>query len=116
MVNFGPIDEVPKQFAGRNLYKHNPLVTLMRTSVEENKVIAEKLAERWNETENKMTLFLPKQGVSMIDAKGQPFDGPEERKVLFDTLKIISLMKMLKSSRWITILMMRHLPRQPHKN
>ena len=34
-----------------------------------------------------MTLFLPKQGVSMIDAKGQPFDGPEERKVLFDTLK-----------------------------
>lgn len=45
MVNFGPIDEVPKQFAGRNLYKHNPLVTLMRTSVEENKVIAEKLAE-----------------------------------------------------------------------
>ena len=108
MVNFGPIDEVPKQFAGRNLYKHNPLVTLMRTSVEENKVIAEKLAERWNETENKMTLFLPKQGVSMIDAKGQPFDGPEERKV--------SLMKMLKSSRWITILMMRHLPRQPHKN
>ena len=87
MVNFGPIDEVPKQFAGRNLYKHNPLVTLMRTSVEENKVIAEKLAERWNETENKMTLFLPKQGVSMIDAKGQPFDGPEERKVLFDTLK-----------------------------
>lgn len=87
MVNFGPIDEVPKQFAGRNLYKHNPLVTLMRTSVEENKVIAEKLAERWNETENKMILFLPKQGVSMIDAKGQPFDGPEERKVLFDTLK-----------------------------
>ena len=87
MVNFGPIDEEPKQFAGRNLYKHNPLVTLMRTSVEENKVIAEKLAERWNETENKMTLFLPKQGVSMIDAKGQPFDGPEERKVLFDTLK-----------------------------
>ena len=103
MVNFGPIDEVPKQFAGRNLYKHNPLVTLMRTSVEENKVIAEKLAERWNETENKMTLFLPKQGVSMIDAKGQPFDGPEERKVLFDTLKnnkkdLKEIINMLKDS------------------
>ena len=87
MVNFGPIDEVPKQFANRNLYKHNPLVTLMRTSQEENKVIGEKLAERWNEAESKMALFLPEQGVSMIDAQGQPFDGPEERKILFDTLK-----------------------------
>lgn len=87
MVNFGPIDEVPKQFANRNLYKHNPLVTLMRTSQEENKVIGEKLAERWNEAESKMALFLPEQGVSMIDVQGQPFDGPEERKILFDTLK-----------------------------
>lgn len=87
MVNFGPIDEVPKQFANRNLYKHNPLVTLMRTSEEENKIIGTKLAERWNEAESKMALFLPKQGVSMIDAKGQPFDGPSERKVLFNTIK-----------------------------
>lgn len=62
MVNFGPIDEVPKQFANRNLYKHNPLVTLMRTSQEENKVIGEKLAERWNEAESKMALFLPGTG------------------------------------------------------
>ena len=34
-----------------------------------------------------MTLLLPKKGVSMIDADGQPFNGVEERKILFDTLK-----------------------------
>ena len=80
MVILGPIDEGAKAVCRQKSLQTQSLIALMRTSVEENKVIAEKLAERWNETENKMTLFLPKQGVSMIDAKGQPFDGPEERK------------------------------------
>jgi uncharacterized protein (UPF0261 family) len=87
MVNFGPWDTVPPQFAGRNLYKHNPTVTLMRTSVEENRQIAEKLAEKLNMASGKTALFLPLKGVSMIDAEGQPFYGPEEDKMLFDTLR-----------------------------
>ncbi len=32
MVNFGARDTVPPQFAERNLYVHNPSVTLMRTT------------------------------------------------------------------------------------
>lgn len=87
MVNFGEMDSVPEQFRDRNLYKHNPAVTLMRTTVEENVEIAHRLAEKWNGAQRKMVLFLPQKGVSMIDAEGQPFDGPEERKTLFDTLK-----------------------------
>ena len=35
MVNFGPRETVPPQFEGRNLYVHNPTVTLMRTTPEE---------------------------------------------------------------------------------
>src|SRR5438045_3515496 len=35
MVNFGPIETVPERFRGRNLYVHNPTVTLMRTTPEE---------------------------------------------------------------------------------
>lgn len=87
MVNFGEMDSVPEQFRGRNLYKHNPAVTLMRTTVEENVEIAHRLTEKWNGARRKMVLLLPKKGVSMIDAEGQPFDGPEERKTLFETLK-----------------------------
>lgn len=87
MVNFGEMDSVPEQFRGRNLYKHNPAVTLMRTTVEENVEIAHRLAEKWNGARRKMVLLLPQKGVSMIDAEGQPFDGPEERKTLFETLK-----------------------------
>lgn len=87
MVNFGPIDTVPEQFASRNLYKHNPTVTLMRTTVEENHDIGAMLASKWNQAGTKMTVLLPAKGVSMIDAKGQPFDGLEERKELFASIR-----------------------------
>ena len=87
MVNFGPIDTVPEQFASRNLYKHNPTVTLMRTTVEENHEIGAMLASKWNQAGAMMTVLLPAKGVSMIDAEGQPFDGPEERKELFAAIR-----------------------------
>lgn len=87
MVNFGPIDTVPSQFAGRNLYKHNPTVTLMRTTATECAQIGEILAGKWNNAMVPMALFLPEKGVSMIDAEGQPFNDPVARKALFDTLE-----------------------------
>lgn len=87
MVNFGPIDTVPEKFSDRNLYKHNPTVTLMRTTVPENAKVGSKLAEKWNKAESDMVLMLPQKGVSMIDAEGQPFDGTKEREMLFNTLK-----------------------------
>ena len=87
MVNFGPMETVPEEFAARKFYKHNPTVTLMRTTVAENVKIGMKLAEKWTQAEREMTLLLPLQGVSMIDAEGQVFNGPEERQALFNTLK-----------------------------
>jgi uncharacterized protein (UPF0261 family) len=35
MVNFGPRESVPEKFADRNLYVHNPTITLMRTTPDE---------------------------------------------------------------------------------
>ncbi|WP_438432241.1 Tm-1-like ATP-binding domain-containing protein [Gorillibacterium sp. sgz500922] len=87
MVNFGPYDTVPAPYAGRNLYKHNPSVTLMRTTVEENRKLGEKLAEKLNAAGSPTALMLPLQGVSMIDAPGQAFYGPDEDAMLFDTLR-----------------------------
>lgn len=86
MVNFGPMDTVPEQFLSRNLYKHNPTVTLMRTTVAENQEIGKMLASKWNQAESDMIILLPQKGVSMIDAEGQPFNGVEERKALFDAI------------------------------
>lgn len=87
MVNFGPIDTIPEKFKSRNLYKHNPTVTLMRTTVEENIKFGQKIAEKLNASFGKTVLILPLKGVSMIDAPGQPFYGSKEDEALFDTLK-----------------------------
>lgn len=87
MVNFGPIDTIPEKFKSRNLYKHNPTVTLMRTTVEENIKCGQKIAEKLNASFGKTVLILPLKGVSMIDAPGQPFYGSKEDEALFDTLK-----------------------------
>lgn len=87
MVNFGPVDTVPKKFEGRNFYKHNATVTLMRTTCEENEKLGEIIGKKISKSKGQCVLFIPLKGVSMIDAEGMPFYGPEEDKILFDTLK-----------------------------
>ena len=87
MVNFGPWDTVPAQFKERNLYKHNPTVTLMRTTGEELAQIGGKIAEKLNAATGKTVMMLPLKGVSAIDVEGAPFYDAEADKVLFDTLR-----------------------------
>jgi uncharacterized protein (UPF0261 family) len=87
MVNFAAIETVPEEFQDRNLYKHNPTVTLMRTNVEENRQLGLLLSEKLNMAKSPTALILPLRGVSMIDVKGQPFYGVEEDQMLFSTLR-----------------------------
>ncbi len=51
MVNFGPADTVPERFADRNLYVHNPTVTLMRTTPAENAELGRRIARKLNGAE-----------------------------------------------------------------
>lgn len=87
MVNFGPMDTVPAQFRGRTFYKHNPSVTLMRTTPDECRTIGHRIVEQLNRATGPVVLMLPLRGVSMIDAPGQPFHDPEADAALFDTLR-----------------------------
>ncbi|MCE5170101.1 Tm-1-like ATP-binding domain-containing protein [Paenibacillus profundus] len=87
MVNFGPFDTVPEKFQDRTFYKHNPTVTLMRTTVQENKEIGKIISEKLNKATSPTALMLPLKGVSGLDVEGQPFYGAEEDRALFDTLR-----------------------------
>ena len=87
MVNFGPRNTVPKQFDGRNFYQHNPTVTLMRTTVEENQFIGKHIADRLNQSNGYTALMFPLKGFSGLDIEGQQFYGPEEDQALISTLK-----------------------------
>ncbi|MFO7846119.1 MAG: Tm-1-like ATP-binding domain-containing protein [Balneolaceae bacterium] len=87
MVNFHAMDTVPKKFKTRNLYKHNPTVTLMRTSADECAKIGERIAEKLNKSTGPVLLMLPLKGVSSLDQKGKPFFDPKANKSLFDSLR-----------------------------
>ncbi len=87
MVNFGPWDTVPAPFKGRVLYKHNPTVTLMRTTAEECADLGRIIAEKLNRATGPTALFVPLRGVSMIDAPGQPFYAPEADEALFQAVR-----------------------------
>ncbi|MBR0663049.1 UPF0261 family protein [Roseomonas hellenica] len=87
MVNFGAKDTVPAQFTGRNLYVHNPQVTLMRTTPEENRAIGRFIVERLNRMEGPVRFLLPLGGVSAIDVPGMPFHDPATDAALFDTIR-----------------------------
>jgi uncharacterized protein (UPF0261 family) len=87
MVNFGPPETVPAKFRGRRLYRHNPSVTLMRTSPEECEEIGRRIAGQLTRAQGPTVLMLPLRGVSMIDAPGQPFHDPEADAALFASLR-----------------------------
>jgi len=86
MVNFEAIDTVPQKFKDRNLYQHNPQVTLMRTTAAENQAIGRFIAGKLNQMEGPVRFLLPLKGVSLIDAPGKPFHDPAADRMLFDTL------------------------------
>jgi uncharacterized protein (UPF0261 family) len=87
MVNFGPRDTVPDKFRARRFVIHNPNVTLMRTTPEENRAIGEWMGGRINEMQGPVRLLLPEGGVSALDAPGKPFDDPEADAALFSALE-----------------------------
>jgi uncharacterized protein (UPF0261 family)/ABC-type branched-subunit amino acid transport system ATPase component len=87
MANFGPFESVPERYKKRNLYRHNPTVTLMRTTPDECHAIGEFLAEKLNAMTGPVRFLIPEGGVSAIDKPGQPFHDPEANRALFSAIE-----------------------------
>jgi uncharacterized protein (UPF0261 family) len=87
MVNFGARDTVPPQFESRNLYVHNPSVTLMRTTPAECAELGRQIARKLSAARGPVALFIPLKGVSAISGEGGPFFDAEADKALFGALR-----------------------------
>jgi uncharacterized protein (UPF0261 family) len=87
MVNFGPLDSVPAEFRDRLLYKHNPTVTLMRTTPEECAELGSVIAEKLNRARGPLTLFVPLRGISLIATQGQVFHDRAADEALIGALR-----------------------------
>jgi uncharacterized protein (UPF0261 family) len=86
MVNFGPMDTVPERYRTRKFHIHNPNVTLMRTTVDENIAIGRFIADKLNRCEGQVRFLLPEGGVSLIDAPGKPFHDSAADAALFKAI------------------------------
>ena len=87
MANFYAWDTVPAKYSGRNLYKHNPNVTLMRTTVDECRAIGEFIARKLNAMAGPVRFVIPEGGVSALDAPGKAFWDPAADQALFRAIE-----------------------------
>jgi uncharacterized protein (UPF0261 family) len=101
MVNFGPRATVPTRYADRRFVEHNPQVTLMRTTPEENTRMGQWIASRLNEMNGQVAFLIPEGGVSALDAPGQPFFDPVADRALFDSIE--STLQVSSSRRLIRV-------------
>ena len=62
-------------------------VSLIRTTVEENKKFARFIADKLNKSKSKVRVCLPEKGVSALDAPGMPFWDPEASGTLVNELQ-----------------------------
>ncbi len=87
MVNFAAPETVPERYRGRLLYPHNPQITLMRTTADENARMGRWIGERLNQMEGPVRFLIPELGVSALDAPGQPFHDRDADAALFQALE-----------------------------
>ncbi|KDP44571.1 hypothetical protein JCGZ_22153 [Jatropha curcas] len=91
MVNFGAADTIPPNFRQRKIHIHNQQVSLVRTTVEENKKFASFIADKLNKSSSKICVCLPQKGISALDAPGKPFYDPEATTALVNELQNLIL-------------------------
>jgi uncharacterized protein (UPF0261 family) len=87
MVNFGPPETVPEKFRDRRFYQHNPNVTLMRTTPDENDALGKEIAHKASAARGPTAVLVPLRGVSALDAEDKPFWWPQADAALFQSLR-----------------------------
>lgn len=95
MINFGPKESIVAELreacerGERKLYVHNPTVTLVRTTKDENQRIAEFMVDKLSRSKRRslVKVLLPTEAVSMISGAGGPFEDREADEVLFASLE-----------------------------
>ncbi|HTV71477.1 MAG TPA: Tm-1-like ATP-binding domain-containing protein [Rhizobiaceae bacterium] len=87
MVNFWAPETIPDKYKDRTFYRHNPNVTLMRTTVDECRTIGEWIGNKLNACEGPVCFLIPEKGVSALDIEGGAFFDPEADAALFGAIE-----------------------------
>ena len=100
MVNFGAPATIPECYKDRLFYNHNPQITLMRTTAEENAKMGAWIGNKLNKFKAPARFLIPLKGFSALDGEGQAFFDPVADqafiKALKDTLSAKSNVTLIK--------------------
>ena len=105
MVNFGSPDTIPEKYRDRLFYPHNPQVTLMRTTPEENKIMANWIATKLNKCQGEVVFIIPESGFSALDIENGDFWSPQADQAFIDEFEKVFIQtekrRLIKTSHHI---------------
>lgn len=70
--NFGAKETVPEKYRNRSFFFYTPSITLMRTNVDENRILGKTIAEKANRSTGPVAIIIPLKGFSALDRSGGP--------------------------------------------
>jgi len=81
------LKEVPIKYKDRILIEHNPYITLVRTTKDENIKLAKIIAEKANRATGPVTIVIPLKGFSAVDKAGGNFYNPVILNIFTKTIE-----------------------------
>ena len=87
VIDFGPPGTLPASMLGRNICKHNPAVTLVRTTPDECRELGRRIGGKLSAARGPAVVFIPLRGLSALSVKGGQFYDPDADQALFDGLR-----------------------------
>ncbi len=87
MINFGAPETVPERYQGRNIYHHNPQVTIVRITAEEAQQIGQWIGNKLNQMKGQVRFLIPEGGMSLVETPGAVFHDAQADAALFDALE-----------------------------
>lgn len=87
MVNFWAPDTIPAKYRDRHFHRHNPNVTLMRTTADECRRIGEWIGTKMARCDGPVRFLIPEKGVSALDIEGGSFFDPQADAALFEAIE-----------------------------
>jgi len=87
VVNLTPFQAVSPAIAHRRLYQHTPTTTLMRSSVQENRLLARVVAEKLSAARGTVEVLVPELGFSDLDRADGVFADEDADAVFVEVLE-----------------------------
>lgn len=82
----GPLEAARHRFPDRDYHVHNAAITVFRTSRDEMRILADRLAEICSQARGPVEVLVPMGGFSAFDSRGGPLHDPRAPEIFIDRL------------------------------